>query len=942
MTPNSTPLEEKLLTVVKAMLGEMGSERALKRVTLGAALERDLGIDSLGRVELFHRLEKTFDCRLPESLLMEAQTLQDLSAGIQKASPKLKAKVKVKEVSDRLKASTVDPLKSETLVQALLDHVEADPLRPHMYLQDESGHEKTITYGQLYDRAREVASGLTQRGLKTEQTVAIMLPTSEEFFYAFFGILLAGGIPVPIYPPFRPDRLEEYIRREAVILRNAEVQFLITFDRAERLSKILKGFIPSIKAVVTVPDLQVKKGVLAPAIILPKDPAFIQYTSGSTGNPKGVLLTHENLIANLKAGAEAAKIKSTDVFVSWLPLYHDMGLIGAWFGSLYYGLPLVIMSPLAFLSRPERWLWAIHYHRGTISAAPNFAYELCIRKIADEEIEGLDLSSWRLAFNGAEAVLPKTIRRFTERFQKYGFKPQTMFPVYGLAESSVALCFPPVGREPFVDRVEREPLEIEGKAVPATSNSSHVLEIPSCGKAIPRHEIKVIDPEGNSLEERKVGALWFRGPSTMQGYYRNPEATRAVMHEDWVDTGDYAYMVDGEVFITGRKKDLIIKAGRNIYPQDAEGATAQVEGVRKGCVIAFGYHDERDGTEKMVVVAETLERDSQKRREMMDKITARVVDEVGLPPDRVVLVKPGVVPKTSSGKLQRSECKARYLSGEIEKHRLPVWLQVVRLFLHSSLQNLKSILTDLGKVAYTFYVGLLLVLLFVPLWVSLMLPSQPTAQKMARLWIRFFAKLAFWRFEVEGESHIPKKGPFIFVANHSSYIDSIFLSGVLPVGTLFVAKKELIRFSLIRTLFEQLDHMTVDRLDFSQGLQDLSAIEKRLREGKSIMIYPEGTFTPAPGIRPLKMGAFKLSVQTGIPLVLIGIKGTRSILKDKSWLMRPGRVQFKIGPPLTPKGDDWTEVIRLRNICRRILSEASGEPILDLVQAGISGVDNEV
>lgn len=938
MVTDSPLLGDKLRDVVKEMLEGMGSERALKRLTMNAALERDLGLDSLGRVELFHRLEKVFDCRLPDTLLLEAQTLSDLVEGLQKSFPKMKTKIGGTAAPSLGGSSPADPTKAETLIESLIAHVEADPLRPHIYLQEDSGHEKTIPYGQLYDAALEVARGLAERGLKNEQTVAIMLPTSEEFFYAFFGVLLAGGIPVPIYPPFRPDRLEEYIRREATILRNADVQFLITFERAGRLSKILKGFIPGMKAVVTVPELRSGKGSFAPALILPKDPAFIQYTSGSTGNPKGVLLTHENLIANLRAGAEATCIKPTDVFVSWLPLYHDMGLIGAWFGSLYFGLPLVIMSPLSFLSRPERWLWAIHYHRGTISAAPNFAYELCLRKIDDGDIEGLDLSSWRLAFNGAEAVLPQTIRRFTERFQKYGFQPEAMYPVYGLAESSVALCFPPIGRGPLIDRIEREALELEKKAVPTSPTVPHILEIPCCGRAIPGHEVKVVDEEGETLADRCVGSLWFRGPSTMQGYYRNPEATRAVVHEDWVNTGDYAYMVDGEVYITGRQKDLIIKAGRNIYPQDAEGAAVHVEGVRKGCVIAFGYHDEKAGTEKMVVVAETLERDSQKRQTIMDRIMSRISDDVGVPPDRVILVKPGTIPKTSSGKLQRSECKARYLAGEIEKNRLPVWMQVARLFLASLGQNLKAFGSNLWKFFYTLYLGILLGFLFLPIWISLILPSRKIAQRMARFWIRFFAKLAGWRFQVEGEKYIPEGSPSIFVANHASYVDSIFLTGVLPAGTIFIAKKELVRSSFFRILFDRLEHMTVDRLDLAQGLQDLSAIEDRLKSGRSVTIYPEGTFTRAPGIRPFKMGAFKLAAQTGCPLVPIGLQGARSILRDESWLFSPGRIVFRINPPLNSQGRDWAEVVRLRNECRRILSETSGEPLLNLVQAGIEGV----
>ena len=252
-----------------------------------------------------------------------------------------------------------------------------------------------------------------------------------------------------------------------------------------------------------------------------------------------------------------------------------MGLIGAWLGSLYFGVPATILSPLFFLNRPERWLWAIHYYRGTISAGPNFAYELCARRISDETIQGLDLSSWRLALNGAENVYAKTLTRFTKKFAAYGFKPEALFPVYGLAESTVALSFPPLGRVPRIDKVIRETVENERHAVPATTTTKNWLEFVSCGKAIPGHALRIVDDNDQLLPERSVGNVQFQGPSSMQGYYRNPQETQAVHHQGWWDTGDLGYSADGELFITGRKKDIIIKAGRNLHAPELEDLTAE-------------------------------------------------------------------------------------------------------------------------------------------------------------------------------------------------------------------------------------------------------------------------------------------------------------------------------------------------------------------------------
>ena len=268
---------------------------------------------------------------------------------------------------------------------------------------------------------------------------------------------------------------------------------------------------------------------------------------------------------------KAVQVTSTDVFVSWLPLYHDMGLIGAWLGSLYHAFPLVVMSPLTFLARPERWLWAIHKHRGTLSASPNFGYELCLRKIPDTALAGLDLSSWRMAFNGAEPVSPETIARFAQRFGQYGLRPQAMAPVYGLAECSVGLAFPPPGRGPLIDCIRRDSFMRTGHAEPAGSDEADVLRVTRMRAGrFSGHEIRIVDATGRELGERVEGHLEFKGPSATSGYFRNPEQTRLLFHGEWLDSGDFAYMAEGDVYLTGRSKDIIIRAGRNIYPYELE------------------------------------------------------------------------------------------------------------------------------------------------------------------------------------------------------------------------------------------------------------------------------------------------------------------------------------------------------------------------------------
>lgn len=920
-------VEQRLLKLLQEFLEEMGAARALKNVSLTANFESDLGIDSLGRIEFIHRVEKEVGCKLSTSVFAEAQNLNDLIVFVSSCVPMedlAKLRIPLSE-----EASPTIP-KGRTLVDSFLTHVKLTPDRVHIYLTQEDGSEKPITYQALYNEAMAVAGGLISKGLKPNETVAIMLPTSEDFFVAFFGVLLSGGIPVPIYPPFRPSRLEEYVLREANLLRNAGAKFLITFSQAEVLSYLIQGLIPSMQEVVTVAKLSAIHEAFTPPVILPTDPAFIQYTSGSTGNPKGVMLTHANILANLDAVGEVIQITPQDRVVSWLPLYHDMGLIGCWFGSLYYSVPLSIMSPLNFIARPESWLWAIHTHRGTLTAAPNFAYELCIRKVKDQDIKGLDLSSLRLILNGAEAIQPETLKRFIERFEPYGLKPSAMYPVYGLAESTVALTFPPLNRDhPRIDVINRDDLELKGLAVEASPDDKNPSEFVGCGHAIPGHQIKIVDKDGETLPERTVGRLLFKGPSSMQGYYNNPDATAAIKFDGWLDSGDFAYIAEGDVFITGRTKDVIIKAGRNIYPDDIEDITGRVDGIRKGRVIAFGAADKASGTERMIVVAETLEKDPGLRDKIMADVTANLVTELGMPPDEIILAIPGTIPKTSSGKLQRSACKAEYLSGKLTHKSIPVWMQLTRITVWSYMERIKKVMGALGHVLFTIYAGLIAIPVGIIGLISIAITPQQTAQVLAKFWMRLFFLLCGLSPKITGLENLTKNKTMIFVANHTSYLDALILVATLPPGFAAVGKRELTNFKPFQLLWAKLSHLTVERQDITQGLFDLEIMEAALKSGRSLLIFPEGTFTRAPGLRTFKTGAFKLAVDTNTPICPIAINGSRDILPDKSYTVRYKHINITVYEPISPESREWPEVLRLSAKAREEIAKGCGEPVFE-------------
>ena len=384
---------ELLLGVVRQLLSELHPHRSSPAsVTLDSLLDRDLGFDSLERMELLHRLERAFGVHLPDWDAANAEVPRDLLYALRReqAGPTSAVLASAGILPAQAEPETVGdtPSAASTLIDALAWHVQHHPERPHITLIGDGDQAETITYGDLQGAAEAVAAGLQARGLQPQQTVALMLPTGREFFAGFFGILLAGGIPVPIYPPARLSQIEDHLRRQIRILANAGIVALITVPEAQSLARLLRAQIDSLHSVVTVDALSQSGASLTRYPARPHDIAFLQYTSGSTGNPKGVILTHDNLLANLRVMGQVVGIQSTDVFVSWLPLYHDMGLIGAWLGSLYFACRLVLMSPLTFLARPARWLWAIHRHRGTISAGPNFAYELCVGRITDADLEG--------------------------------------------------------------------------------------------------------------------------------------------------------------------------------------------------------------------------------------------------------------------------------------------------------------------------------------------------------------------------------------------------------------------------------------------------------------------------------------------------------------------------------------------------------------------------
>jgi len=968
-------VRERVLEVIRGLLEELGSQGALPMLSAASQLDRDLGLGSLERVELLARLETTFHMRLPDRVASEANTPEDLARAIltapgstveDDAGSALRASVTVQKLHRAVADEGV--FAAETLIDVLRYRAAHDTERSHLFVTEDSDDGErnvTLTFGELYAAGNRCAAELARRGVPAGGRVALMLPTSRAFFVTYAGILLAGAIPVPIYPPFRADRIEEYAARQSAILNNAEVCLLLTFRRAEAVAKLLRPRVRSLSGVVDAEKLieaadkapppspgALPLHVTGSRVRQASDIALLQYTSGSTGDPKGVVLTYTNLLANIRAIGEAVQLGPDDVGISWLPLYHDMGLIGAWLTLLHFGTPLVVMSPLAFLTRPERWLQAFHKHRGTISAAPNFAYELCVRKIADKDIQGVDLTSWRAALNGAEPVNPETLERFAERFASYGFRREAQLPVYGLAESSLAVTVPPLNRGPLVDRVEREAFAAQGRAVPAAPDDETTIAFVSSGKALPRHEVLIVDEHGDEVPERTEGFLWFRGPSATSGYYRNSKATESLLPQGpatapdeyaWINSGDRAYRAEGEYYVTGRVKDIIIKGGRNLYPHEVEELAARAEGIRKGCIVAFGLKDEASGTEKMVVVAETRERDSARRAALASTVTDLVSRGLGLPPDRVELIPPGSIPKTSSGKLRREETKQLYLAGTLSAARAPAWLQIVRLGTGSTIRNFgREMLAGAKRgleILYGLYFGVVFLLWIVPTWVMVQfIEDHKKAGRFTSSALKVLFALVGCRVRVAGKEHMETPGRKIYASNHTSYFDVLPLMLGLGVPYRFVSKMEVGHMPFIGAFLDRMGHFKFDRTDPESRLRQAQQMEEFLRNGESVFIFPEGTFTGEDGVRPFQLGAFKAAVATGAPIVPVSLAGTRRFLRDGTWLPRPTSVTITLSPPIYPSTaantssspdlSDWHELIRLRDATRAAIARHAGEPLL--------------
>jgi fatty-acyl-CoA synthase len=581
-----------------------------------------------------------------------------------------------------------------TIIQAIEDAATAEPTRGFRFVPETGvpgfgpgpstrrpddalvvdASEASFSFAAVERMSARFGGALQALGLRKGDRVALILPNNDDFVLCFLGAIRAGIVPAPIYPPMALGQLQAYLDNTRHIVAKSGARVLVTTSKIKRLLGTVQAACPALEQVVAIEGIRESTEPLKPEKVGLEDVAFLQFTSGSTSRPKGVTLTHANLAANIKCiMQDGLRSGPEDVGISWLPLYHDMGLIGFVLAPLYHLVPIVYLPALLFLKRPVTWFQAITRHKGSIAYAPNFAYALCIKRIKAADLDGLDLSTWRVAGCGAEPIRPETLEGFADAFSKIGFRKEALLPSYGMAESSLAVTFTELGEGVKTIGVNGPVLWEKGRAEILAEDHDDAVRLVSCGPEFPEHTVRVCEPDDETSErplpEGVVGELRVAGPSVMQGYWEDAERTRSSFAGRFLKTGDLGFIQGGHVFVCGRSKELVIVNGRNYYPQDMEWEASKVAGVRRGNVVAFGARDpsgmERD-RERVVLAFEVQEPERIGQTATLVAEVRRAVQEgMGLTLDDVIALPPGALPKTSSGKLQRAKTRELYETGEL-------------------------------------------------------------------------------------------------------------------------------------------------------------------------------------------------------------------------------------------------------------------------------------
>jgi acyl-CoA synthetase (AMP-forming)/AMP-acid ligase II len=518
----------------------------------------------------------------------------------------------------------------------------------------QSAEHRAVGWSEQFDLVRRIACALRERGAQPGRAVVVVADNRVETCLLLLGTLVAGAVIVPVAPLAAWQRAELWQRFLQDVCEDCEPALIVAAGRRQQPE--LTGIPTYDFAELSAARIGDLHGARDPAAV-----SLVQYTSGTTGRPRGVQLRHASIVHNIREAGRAFDARDADVGAFWLPLHHDMGLIGCLLFTTWWGMTSAMLTPRAFITRPESWLWTVARFGATCSAAPNAAYHACANKIADRKLAGLDLSRWRVTFNGSELIHPATLQQFARRFAGHGYRSNAMFPVYGLAENVVAATLPAHGAEPGVDWVDAEAIDRSNQATGVEEASAGARGIVCVGRSIAGQQLRIVEPEtGAPLAERLIGEIQLRGPCTMVGY-RGAEPQSGFSQDGWLRTGDRGYVAGGQLHVVGRYKHIIKRGGRLYDAAFIESLIRGLPRIRGGVVAAFGVDDSRQGTERLVVMAECAERSTEALASLREEIAHALREALVFAPDDVVLLPPGSIPRTTSGKVRHADARAIYV-----------------------------------------------------------------------------------------------------------------------------------------------------------------------------------------------------------------------------------------------------------------------------------------
>ena len=837
-------VEQQVVDIVRELLLQQGKERAAASLKPSSQFERDLGLASLDLVELMVRCETKLEIELPDGIAEQADTPSGWAKAIEQGTQEQTAKSAYRIVAPAGDLPP-EPKHAITLADVLSWHAEIDPGRIHVHFLEE-GNGRGLTCTQLFDSAEAVARGLVAAGLERGSPVALLVPNSEDFLDSFFGVMLAGGVPMPIYPPTDLARLYDYVEGQGRLLEAAGARFLVVSEIGRTLGRLLRVRAPKLTGVATANSLRASGRRTHRRLPGPVDTALLQLTSGSTGEPKAIPLTHANLLANLRTIGRRVDVNGRDSVVSWFPLASDAGLVGCWLFSLYHGVPLTLLSPKEFIERPESWLWGIHDSRGTLSAAPNYAYELCARRVPMSAVEGMDLTSWRLAVNAGEPVQRETVERFIRRFSSAGFQRAAMSPAYGLAEATVALSIPEPGLGPRL-----------------TKEGFYKL-----GRPLDGMEVRSVD-----------GRIQFRGPC-------QSSASRG--KDGWTDSGDMGYVEDDEVVFTSRSKDVIVRQGRTLSPQIIEEAASLATGVRPATATAIGIPDKSTGTERLVVVAESLADNERDRARVADEIKHRIEAAVGEAPDEAIIIAKGTIPRTLNGKLRRQVAAAQYRTGTLGEGPRPPELEMLVLWRRNFAGMARIAAARASRALYqrTRFNNARAVARFGGAMISLFRKPE---------WTNAFARLAlkYAGREPRFEGALPAAG-CLLVANRCGHPDPVAIAAALRRRVTFAGNESLIGVLEASRLLMQ--HSIARTHD---------AMQAALKRGDVLVLFPDSPIGTSAERSRFHLAALRAAQSVNAPIVPAALDEFRL------------RTTARAGEPIDSRGD----AIELRSRIRAAIAK---------------------